>query len=129
MHSTEYSPTRKDVENFLQDFKETVISGTGLIVRKNPKNFQALAELGITVKQREEILLNLSVDDYSSGPLEDRDYPGDVWIFGTKIDHIETYIKLKLETRRGVDFARCYSFHPAEFKMNYPFRHSEENKR
>ncbi|MBE0411391.1 MAG: toxin [Anaerolineales bacterium] len=127
MHSTEFNPTRKDVEKFLQDFKETVITGTGLIVRKNPKNFQALAELGITVKQREEILLNLSVDDYSSGPLEDRDYPGDVWIFGTKIDRLETYIKLKLETRRGVDFARCYSFHPAEFKMNYPFRQSEEN--
>lgn len=105
MPSAEYTATRKEVGHFLQDFKETIITGTGLIVRKNPKNLQSLAEFGITVRQRKEILLDLSKDDYSSGPLEDRDYPGDVWIFGTRVDQTEVYIKLKLETRSGVDFA------------------------
>lgn len=127
MAGSEGNATRKEIIYFLRDFKEAIITGSGLIVRVNQKNLQALSDLGITARQREEILLALSLENYSSGPHPDRDFPGDVWIFGTMVNDKEVYIKLKFVTKKGIDIAHCLSFHAAEHRLYYPHNPPTDN--
>ena len=116
---------RDNVREFLEEFKEIVVSGIGLDVIKRKDNMAALVELGITSNIRKEIILNLSVDNYSSGAEPDTDRPGEVWIFGGKINDKEIYIKLKVDKYGGEKFAKCISFHPARYTLNFPFRPKE----
>lgn len=85
---------RKFVRQFLEEFK-ALIYDKGLLVQDRKINKQYLLELGLTARQREEIVLSLSVLDYSSGPIKDEYKPGDYWVFGKYIDSAEIYIKLK----------------------------------
>jgi hypothetical protein len=124
MAASKSNATRKEIAGFLRDFKEAMITGPGLIVKVNQKNLQAVADLGMTARERDDSLLALTVEDYCSGPHPDRDFPGDVWIFGTAVEDREVYIKLKLVTRRGIDFPHCLSFHTAEFQLYYPYKRS-----
>lgn len=84
---------------------------------------QALIDLGITPKQRREIILHLTHMNYVHGPTPDDKRPGDIWVFGDHVNGIEFYIKLKIspdgsEANTGL----CMSFKPSAEKMNYPFR-------
>jgi len=83
----------KYIHNFLSEIKNLVIR-EGLIITDRVKNRDALLELGLTARQREEEILSLSVDDYCSGPHKDENKPGQYWIFGKLINGIEVYIKL-----------------------------------
>ena len=84
-------------------------------------------EMGITIAQVKMTLLGLKVTDYCSGPDEDRDRKGiQIWVFGTKINDHEIYIKLS-DDFRG-DQAKCLSFHKAEFPLKKPFKESEGAK-
>lgn len=84
------------------------------------KNRQTLAELEISALQREEEIMSLKVEHYSSGPEEDTLNKGeDMWIFGKHIKGKEIYIKITLGDYNKQTF--CISFHIAEHKMNYPF--------
>jgi hypothetical protein len=79
--------------------------------------------LGITARIRDEIILSVAMEDYSSGPNPDEYHPGYYWIFGKNIDSNEIYIKLKIVTyNNGNDRAVCYSFHLTEYPLNYPLR-------
>jgi hypothetical protein len=76
---------------------------------------------------REEALdeiMNLTYQDYSSGPEADSDptYGGDVWIFGKHIGSNLVYIKLKIDVVDGNKVAKCLSFHCAEYLLQFPFR-------
>jgi len=81
--------------------------------------------LGITAKIRKEEILSLSVENYHQGPEPDRDKPGEIWIFGKKVNDKEVYIKLKIAQVDGVKIAKCLSFHPNEFSMSYPYSEEE----
>lgn len=111
---------KRQVELFLIDF-QTHWSPACYVVPRDT-NKVALADLGITPKQREEEILNLTSLNYVSGPEPDRDRPNQVlWVFGTTIDSIEIYIKLSfLRMDRGC-IANCLSFHRAKDPMHYPF--------
>jgi hypothetical protein len=85
-----------------------------------------LLELGLTAMQREEIVLSLSVLDYSSGPIKDEYKPGDYWVFGKRIEGVEVYIKLKITGHPGTEHAVCFSFHKAEYPLSYPFSHNQD---
>jgi len=111
---------RKFVRQFLIDLKN-LIYDKGLIVQNREVNKQNLLELGLTGKQREEIVISLSVADYCSGPTKDMYQPGDYWIFGKIIDGDEIYIKLKIVGQQGEEFAVCFSFHKSEHSLKYPF--------
>lgn len=92
------------------------------VVINTDKNIQALADLNITAKQRQEIILHLSVENYSEGPSRDRDRGGEgIWIFGKQVQGQEIYIKLNLFEVKEKYFASCLSFHPAERTLTYPF--------
>ena len=110
----------KYVRQFLDEFK-ALISEHGLHVKERLINKESLLELGLTGKQREEIILSLSVLDYSSGPIKDEYNPGNYWVFGKQIDSAEVYIKLKIAGQPSAEHAVCFSFHRAERTLSYPF--------
>ncbi len=114
------------IVQFLVEFKE--LAQQKLYVANRIENTQALIDLGLTFTDRLNVLLSLSVEDYSVGPVADRDRSGDLWIFGVTINHVEMYIKLKIVayeecgTKRHVKQAKCISFHPAIEPLDYPFK-------
>ena len=122
MESFSEEELRRQILIFLKDFKELMGQGY-YFVKGHYKNVQALRDLGITARIRDEIILSVAMEDYSSGPNPDAYHPGYYWIFGKNIDSIEIYIKLKIVTyNNGNERAVCYSFHPSEHPLNYPFR-------
>lgn len=67
---------KSTIKSFLQELK-VIIKSLGIIFSNRPKNsIQNLADLSITAKMREEIILNLEVEDYSEGPLEETQQGG-----------------------------------------------------
>lgn len=114
--------TESAVSAFLTEFKLIVTEGSGLYVVNRTENRDSLVTLGITEAIRRREILSLSVADYCAGPEEDRDRPGEVWIFGKTINDAHVYIKLKIAGTAGVRFAKCISFHVAEYPLRFPLR-------
>jgi hypothetical protein len=110
---------KSTVKSFLRELKQ-ITKIWGIIFSNRPKNsIQNLADLSITSKMREEIILNLEVEDYSEGPLEESQQGGvEMWVFGKVIKGQEIYIKLTISKVTGG--AICISFHKAEFPMEFP---------
>ena len=70
---------------------------------------------------REEIILNLEVEDYSEGPLEETQQGGtEMWVFAKVIKGQQVYIKLTISKMPGT--AVCISFHKAEYPMEFPLK-------
>jgi len=112
---------RSHILNFLKEFKDLMGQGN-YYVKDHYKNIQALIELGIHVRLRDELILSIAVEDYSSGPIADEYHDGFFWIFGKFLNNVEIYIKLKIVTiRNGNEKAVCLSFHASEYPLNYPF--------
>ncbi|HAH56177.1 MAG TPA: toxin [Flavobacterium sp.] len=109
------------VKSFLLELKQ-MIKVWGIVFSNRPKNsIQYLADLSITAKMREEIILNLEIEDYSQGPLEENQQGGtDMWVFGKTIKEQQIYIKLTIS--RITTQAICISFHKAEFLMEFPLK-------
>lgn len=118
--------SHSEVRSFLTDFKRAMASGKGgkCIVWSRDKNWSALAELGLSERQRDAILMALRPEDYSAGPMPDdaAAREGDVWIFGVEIHGVQVYIKLKLVGEEPLRKAICASFHPAKWPMSFPLR-------
>jgi hypothetical protein len=113
---------RRQILNFLKDFKELMGQGQ-YFVKEHHKNVQALMDLGINARLRDEIILSVAMEDYSSGPNPDEYHPGYYWIFGKYLDAIEIYIKLKIVSfNNGNERAVCFSFHSSEHPLKYPFQ-------
>ena len=78
---------KQEVENFLRDFKVKMKIMNVVFRSDRDSNIQALADLDIRPIERETILKNLNVADYSEGPLEEKLHGGsDMWIFGKDIN-------------------------------------------
>jgi hypothetical protein len=102
--------------DFLKRFKEGCACGKFTFIPRRP-NLEAITSLGITLTDVKEIILGLTTDNYCRGPEADEDgSAGEVWVFGTVVDGIEIYIKLKVDN----DFAKCISFHQPDYNMNFP---------
>lgn len=117
---------KSTIEEFLKKFKK-LVRQKGLKVPR-PKNYQALIDLGLTKKNRKNILLSLSAENYFKGPSNDKDRSGKVWEFGVTNNEQEIYIKLKIAEYQLIDElytreeAICLSFHQAEYTINYPYK-------
>lgn len=85
------------------------------------KNTQTLSLLEISPAVRKKVINELSLEDYSEGPLPDKQFLGnDLWVFGKAVKQQEVYIKITLGlVNKNVI---CISFHVAEYPMNYPFK-------
>ena len=118
---------RQKVLNFMRDFRTACSKGL-VTATCCKKNSNALALLGITERQRLEEINTLSVTDYCCIAPERVEGEGICYIFGKELCGSLVYIKLKLEDRNGVTFARVVSFHPPEGRMRFPFRRSEDEE-
>lgn len=112
---------REDVEVFLSVFHLKLEIFQIIFRDERGKNIQALAELEISPKYREDVLKEIISDDYSEGPIIDAlNHNGDMWVFGKDIKGNEVYIKISLGTENSQVI--CISFHVAEYEMKYPFK-------
>ena len=117
------SSSKLHVQLFLKDFKEAANSEDGILYAGRGKNWDTLAELGITSAMRNEMLLGLSFRNYVNGPMkDDKGRSGELWVFGVLENSKEIYIKLKLLIRGSGKIAYCVSFHLAEHLLFYPLR-------
>jgi hypothetical protein len=64
------------VAEFLRVFKERAEKVGGVYVMDRVKNRDALLDLGLTKRQREEIILSLTPEDYCGGRFEINRGPG-----------------------------------------------------
>jgi len=114
--------TWEQVQRFLVEFKQIVTKGRGVDLVSRRESLNTLRDLGLTKQNLEQLLLSLSPVNYCVGPKADRDRPGEVWVFGTHVQDVEIYIKLKIASVSDVRIAKCISFHPAEFSLKYPHK-------
>src|SRR5690606_10999195 len=112
---------KSTVKTFLQELKQ-LIKVWGIFFSNRPKNsIQHLADLSITAKMREEIILNLAIEDYSEGPLEETQQGGtEMWVFGKTIKGHQIYIKLTIS--KTSERPICISFHKAEYPIGFPLQ-------
>ena len=115
------------VRDFLIRLKEAITEHGGVYLVDREGTRATLAYLGLTKRHVEEILLDLSTEDYSQGPEPDRDRPGEVWVFGVHLEGLphEIYIKIKLTETEGGPLAKCLSFHIAQYPLAHPLRGRE----
>lgn len=116
--------TKEEVRQFLNEFKEKMKITRIYFRDDRGKNAQTLADLEIRPIEREKVLTDLEVLDYSEGPIEEKLYnKSDLWVFGKEIKKKEVYIKISIGYGEGG--VLCISFHIAEYKMSYPFKNHE----
>ena len=120
-------PTRREVAQFLNEFKAAVTLGPDYVrwLPRSPER-QHLIDLGIAENRALELIKGLTPDSYSQGPMPDDKKPDrDVWVFGCKVDDTEAYIKLALQPhskKKHVVQGWIWSFHAADYPMTYPLR-------
>jgi hypothetical protein len=109
------------VEDFLDNFK-VKMNIWGLLISSNrQKNVQTMADLEIRHVDLIAELADLSVINFSEGPLTDVVNGGpEMWVFGKQIKGHEIYIKLT--SGQPGKSPVCISFHFAEHPLLYPFR-------
>ncbi|MES2619682.1 MAG: toxin [Bacteroidota bacterium] len=110
------------IEAFLKDFKEK-LGFWGIMIRSDrEKNKATMLALEIYMPQIKQVLQQLTVQDYSEGPLTETLYKGaDMWVFGKLIKSQEVYIKISLGVANQ---ALCISFHFSDYPMSYPFKNT-----
>lgn len=109
------------VKRFLEQLKAKIRIYGVLFRDDRGKNQLTLSKLEIAPQYRVSVIENLTVEDYSEGPLQDTlNSLGDLWVFGKEIKKEEIYIKVTVSMQG--DTPVCISFHIAEHKMNYPFK-------
>lgn len=114
------------IRYFLQQAKEIITEGgrkhRGWVLVRRDENLRCVTELGLNYDGLESLILGLSVTDYCEGPLDDRDFPGELWVFGKVIEEREIYIKLRLAVLGSSRLVRIVSFHEARESLYYPYR-------
>lgn len=117
-------PSLDQVRKFLLEFKRAATeAGPRTVIASREKNWSALPDLGLTERQRDDVILALKPENYSAGPEPDdnADRGGVVWIFGAEVNDELVYIKLKLTGSEPLRHAVCVSFHRAEHPLSFPF--------
>ncbi len=113
------STGKNDVEVFLNDFKQKM-EVFDVVFLNRKKNLQALLDLEIVRVKRREVLKELKVNDYFSGPIADEFGESSLWEFGKTIKGKSVYIKITMGNKNKPVI--CISFHLAEYEIKYPFK-------
>jgi hypothetical protein len=115
-------PTEQEVDAFLKEF-HTRMKVWDIVFRDDrSKNVESLGAMGIVPNMRKAVLNELTVKDFSEGPMKDGLNSGpDLWVFGKEVKEHDVYIKVTLGmVKEGP--VLCISFHPAEQPMKFPFK-------
>ncbi|WP_297338469.1 hypothetical protein [Algoriphagus sp.] len=111
---------KEEVIKFLSSFREKRRTFEIIFIDR-PKNKQSLLDLEIRPVDREKFIDQLTVEDFSEGPLPEDWYGSkEMWVFGKGIKGREVYIKICLGAPNSNLI--CISFHIAAYPMKYPFR-------
>ncbi len=117
---------RDEVAEVLQAFKLSIeYCRCDFVPRSSRSIDQDLSDLNITRTQALEEICSLVPSSYCKGPEPDDLEPEkDIWIFGSEINGVQVYIKLRLIKPKRGGLPRCavWSFHKAEHPMSYPLR-------
>jgi len=88
-------------------------------------NLDTVAQLGITRRHAQELVMGLTPEAYVSGPSPDHNHAGlEMWVFGMRVSDSEMYVKLQVIIDSPMRCV-CVSFHEAERPMHYPFRETQ----
>ncbi len=110
-----------EVIQFLKNFKAKMEVFGIVFMDSRLKNTQTLATLELTPAQRKKIIADLKLEDYTEGPIEDKQFiGGDLWVFGKMIKQQEVYIKIAIGGSNKQTI--CISFHLSEYPMTLPFK-------
>jgi hypothetical protein len=108
------------VQVFLGDFKEKA-RVFDIFIYPRQVNSDALLDLGITSKMREEYIMNLTYEDYFRGPTPDTTSGmPEYFEFGIELNNIVVYIKLSLG--KFDKSPCCMSFHRATSPIVNPLK-------
>jgi hypothetical protein len=117
--------TKEEVQSFLQEFRQKM-QIWGIRCRDDrEKNTQALFDFEINSLQRNKIIEELLIIDYSEGPQTDTltdtlNAGAPLWVFGKIVKGSMVYIKIS--TGKPNKQVTCISFHEAEHEMKFPFK-------
>lgn len=112
---------KAEVDEFLRALKEK-IKIFDIAFRPRDKNMATLAELDILPVDRIQYIMNLTAENYYSGPNNDTYDPQKpaYYEFGIQVKRREVYIKVSVGLpNKRVD---CMSFHIAEYPVVYPLK-------
>ena len=112
-HDTERGYNMADIFE-ITSFLNEVRNASEIDVVNTKKNRHTRLLLGITVMDQEDMVRNLSLEDYQSGPEKDRDSSksGSIWVFITQCYGASFYIKIKdVFVKDGDSVVRCLSCH------------------
>lgn len=99
-----------EIKRFLQDVKSANI----IDFVPTEKNRRTRLLIGLTTYDQEDLVRNLNVNEYHSGPLKDKDPAkiGMLWVFKHNYQGHMLYIKLKEKIIvEGTTVIRCLSCH------------------
>ena len=114
--------TKEIVQAFLNSFLPKFdVWGIFFIDRK--KNDEAMAALGITPAQREDIIREIKTEDYIETIVDEVSF-GDMWVFGKDFSGEELYIKISLGPTLSV-----FHFINQNFQTNTHSRRIENDKK
>ncbi|HWK04368.1 MAG TPA: hypothetical protein VNS58_12085 [Puia sp.] len=112
--------TKEEVQSFLLEFHQKMKIWEIRCKDDREKNTQALLSLDINSIQRKKVIEELSVADYSEGPLPDSlNASAPLWVFGKTVKGIMVYIKISIGKPNSQ--VKCISFHEAEHEIKLPF--------
>ena len=108
------------MDSFLKEFKLKA-KIFDIVFYRGGKNDDTLLQIGISAKKREELIMEVDIENYYRGPTADDDPDRPVYFeFGVQYNRQEIYIKLSLG--KFDNSPHCMSFHIAERPLNYPLR-------
>jgi hypothetical protein len=109
-----------DITDYLFKFKSLAQYPGCFHFIEREKNLISLADLGITISDARNTIMQLTYSNYCGGPEEDRDRPGQtIWKFGCSLGGDDVYIKLS--GNFSYNIAKCISFHKADGPLFYPY--------
>lgn len=117
--------SENEVKQYLLRIKITISESRFTWEKNRRKNLAALSKAGLLPKHVPQIIMGLTHYDYFNGPEpeDNPNYPpGEYMFFGTNVNGIEFYIKIKIEQRNSQDYSICIGFHDADRPIIYAFK-------
>jgi hypothetical protein len=101
-----------EISQFLEEVRTLISLGRYDFVPRRA-NLQALVNIGFTIADAKDEILNLKTEDYYKGPKRDFDdeRPGDIWEFKKIVNGAQFYVKLKIQIINSEHILKCLSFH------------------
>lgn len=112
-HDTERGSSMAGITE-IAEFLHEVKTADFIVFVPRRKNEETRLSIGLTAYDQEDIIRNLKVEDYYSGPHNDHDISklGMIWIFKHSFEGHMLYIKIKEKNIvEGKKIIKCISLH------------------